>query len=152
MAGRKRKMAVAAIDAQIASIANEVDKRTLAIWAADCAERVLHYFEEERPDDERPRFAIATLREWIRTGNSKMSVIRGASLSTHAAARDVADHNAARSAARAAGQAVATAHVAAHSRAAAIYAATAVKDALGTEEMEAEKAWQLQRLIDLTCP
>ncbi len=30
------------------------DHRLLALWAADCAEHVLHYFEEARPNDDRP--------------------------------------------------------------------------------------------------
>src|SRR6266446_2146974 len=31
------------------------DHRLLAMWAADCAEHVLHYFEQARPKDDRPR-------------------------------------------------------------------------------------------------
>ena len=36
----------------------EQDHRALALWAADCAERVLPYFEELYPGDDRPRKAI----------------------------------------------------------------------------------------------
>ena len=43
-----------------------------------------------------------------------MKTIRGAALSSHAAARDVGDDNPARSAARSAGQAVSTPHVKEH--------------------------------------
>ena len=63
------------------------DKQVLAIWAAECAERVLPYFEERFSDDDRPRAAIEAIREWVSTGVFKMSVIRGASLSAHAAAK-----------------------------------------------------------------
>ena len=34
------------------------DHHLLAVWAADCAEHVLHHFEQARPGDDRPRRAI----------------------------------------------------------------------------------------------
>jgi hypothetical protein len=34
----------------------------LALWAAECAEHVLGFFEEDKPDDDRPRKAIALVR------------------------------------------------------------------------------------------
>lgn len=40
----------------------------LAIWAADCDERVLPYFEEKYPEDNRPRKANEACRTWARTG------------------------------------------------------------------------------------
>ena len=42
------------------------DHRLLAMWAADCAEHVLHHFEQARPKDERPRRAIDLGRAWAR--------------------------------------------------------------------------------------
>ncbi len=33
---------------------DEPDDRSSADWATDCAGRVLPYFEEERPEDDRP--------------------------------------------------------------------------------------------------
>ena len=42
------------------------DHRLLAVWAADCAEHVLHYFEQARPEDDRPRRAIELGRAWAR--------------------------------------------------------------------------------------
>ena len=42
------------------------DHRLIANWAADCAQHVLHLFEEERPDDDRPRIAIEQARAWAR--------------------------------------------------------------------------------------
>ena len=41
--------------------AKHLDKqhqKSLALWAADCAEHVLQYFEEKYPKDDRPRKAI----------------------------------------------------------------------------------------------
>ncbi len=90
------------------------DQRLLAIWAADSAERLIHFFESTYTNDDRPRKAIETCRVWIKTGVFKMSEIRGASLASHAAARDTKENSPARFAARAAGQAVATAHVPQH--------------------------------------
>ena len=42
------------------------DHHRLAIWAADCAQHVLHHFEQARPDDDRPRHAIDLGRAWAR--------------------------------------------------------------------------------------
>ncbi|RLI00516.1 hypothetical protein DRO31_08595 [Candidatus Bathyarchaeota archaeon] len=84
-------------------LVDETDKKTLAVWAIDCADRVLPFYEEDYPNDSRPRKALETLQEWVETGEFHMSVIRGASLSSHAAAREVGLDNSARSAARAAG-------------------------------------------------
>ena len=105
------------------------DQRQLALWAADCAEHVLPYFEKEYPKDDRPRKAIEECRTWARSGlPMRMKVIRGASLSAHAAARKAKDdgNDASCFAARAAGQAVATAHVPQHAYGAPYYAIKAV--------------------------
>jgi hypothetical protein len=42
------------------------DHQRLAIWAADCAQHVLHHFEQARPGDDRPRRAIELGRAWAR--------------------------------------------------------------------------------------
>jgi hypothetical protein len=102
------------------------DQRSLATWAADCAERVLPFFEKVYPGDNRPRKAIEACREWVHTGVFKMADIRGASLAAHAAARKAKENDAAYFAARAAGQAVATAHVSQHAFGALYYALKAV--------------------------
>ncbi len=129
------------------------DKITLAVWAIDCAERVLPYFEEKFPDDPRPRNALVALRVWITTGVFRMADIRSASLGSHAAAREVGEDTPARSAARAAGQAVATAHVSAHSLGSAIYAQQAVWRAASPDEADAavagERDWQYRHLLAL---
>ena len=114
------------LNADIDRLARSSDHRTLAIWAANCAERVLPLFEKEFPADERPRLAIIKLREWARTGEFHMTEVRRASLNAHAAARSMPPGSAAQFAARACGQAMATAHVPTHSIAAAWYAAKAV--------------------------
>lgn len=116
----------------------------MAIWAADCAERVLPFFEKAHPKDGRPRNAIETCRTWVRTGVFNMAEIRGASLAAHAAARDAKENSAACFAARAAGQAVATAHVPQHAFGA-YYAlkAIAADDPANAEiKVAEERNWQ----------
>jgi hypothetical protein len=140
-------------DERIVELVRKPYHRTLAVWAIDCVERVLPYFEEKHPEDHRPRNAIETLRAWINTGVFKMAVVRKASLASHAAAREVGEDNAGRSAARAAGQAVATAHVSTHSIGAAIYALQAIHRATNSSDANAavakEREWQYQHLLGL---
>jgi hypothetical protein len=152
---KKPKFSLAAYkDSATVELVSKANHKTLAIWAIECAERVMPYFEENYPQDHRPRQAIETLQRWIDTGVFKMGVIRNASLSSHAAAREVGENNAARSAAHAAGQAVATAHVPVHSLGAANYALQAIYRATTPAEVEAalakEREWQLQRLLKLS--
>jgi len=141
------------MDKSIAELVRKSDHKTLAIWAADCAERVLPYFEEKYPDDNRPRKAIEACRTWARTGVFRMADVRKTALAAHAAAREVKEDDAARSAARAAGQALSTAHVPAHAIAAAIYAATSVRDAANSIDADIattkERVWQYQHLLKL---
>ena len=149
----KSKFSLAQQKAYFEPLVSQTDHKTLAVWAIDCAERVMHYFEAARPDDPRPRQALNTLQRWIDTGVFKMAVIRKASLDSHAAARDVGENNPARSAARAAGQAVATAHVPTHSIGAAIYGLQAIYRANDSTRADAavaqERDWQYQHLVEL---
>ena len=150
---KKPKLAKSNLDEPIEQLAGRTDHKELVSWAAECAERVLHYYEESIPGDDRPRKAIEAARAWVRTGVFKMAEVRAASLSSHAAAREAVEYTAAHSAARAAGQAVAAAHVPRHALAAAIYAATAVRDSVedieADEALEAERGWQYDRLQEL---
>lgn len=125
------------------------DQRLLAIWAANCAERVLPFFEKAYPQDDRPRKAVEVCRKWVRTGVFKMADIRGASLAAHAAARDAKEDQAACFAARAAGQAVATAHVPQHAYGGAYYALkaiVAVDPANAEAKITRERRWQSRHL------
>lgn len=124
------------------------DQRAMATWALDCAERVLALFEAARPNDDRPRAAIAAGRAWVRTGEFSMPVIRNASLGAHAAAKAKTDAAAA-AAAHAAGQAVATAHVPQHAYGGAYYALKAIAagdPSRAAELVEHERCWQTARL------
>ncbi|MGB9176550.1 MAG: putative immunity protein [Methanoregula sp.] len=150
---KRREFSITHKDEPMAALVNETDKKTLAIWAVDCAERVLHFFEEDYPDDPRPRNALEACRAWITPGVFRMADIRKAALAAHAAAREAGKDTAARSAARAAGQAVATAHVPAHSLGAARYALQAVFRSTDPPDADAaiavERDWQYRQLLEL---
>jgi hypothetical protein len=123
------------------------DHRLLALWAAACAEHVLHLFEAVEPSDPRPRQAIEQTRAWAR-GEIKMSQARAAAGHAQAAARKLS--GAARHAAYAAGQAAAVAHVAAHELGAAAYAIKAARAAApeGESAGRLECRWQRDQLVD----
>jgi hypothetical protein len=123
------------------------DHRLLAIWAAECAEHVLHHFERARPNDGRPRRAVELGRAWAR-GEIPWSEARTAAGHANAAARDLT--GASRYAAYAAAQAAAVGHVAAHELGAAAYAIRAVRAAAADGKGEAagrlECQWQRAQL------
>ena len=100
--------------------------RLFALKAAKEAERVLSFFEKERPHDNRPRQAIEAIKAWAKGKRELgMTEVRKLSLGSHAAARD-AKSDSARFAARAAGHAVATWHVPTHAMAVPAYACKAI--------------------------
>jgi len=109
--------------------------QTLALWAADCAEHVLPVFEQNYPEDNRPRQAIEAVRAWVR-GELTVGEVRKFAFTAHAAARS-ANNPKAIAAARSAGHAAATAHVASHAQYAARYAHKA------SDNPESEKDWQM---------
>jgi thymidine phosphorylase len=123
------------------------DHRLLALWAASCAEHVLHLVESARPEDPRPRQAIEHARAWVR-GEVTMTESRAAGGHAMGAARDL--RGAARHAAYAAGQAGAVAHVAAHELGAAAYAIKAARTAAPQDGADAagrlECQWQRNQL------
>ena len=125
------------------------DHQLLALWAAACAEHVLHLFESVQPSDPRPRHAIEQARAWARS-EIKMSQSRDSAGHAQVAARELS--GAARHAAFAAGQAAAVAHVAAHELGAAAYAIRAARAAADNGEEEnagrLECRWQREQLPD----
>ena len=149
----KPRFSLATPDVELETLVEQASHRALAIWARDCALRVLPLFEAQFPNDSRPRQALDTLQDWIDTGQFSMSVLRNASLNAHAAARQVGEDTAAKSAARAAGQAVATAHVRTHAPGAAKYAQQALFRAALPEDAQhsvtQERDWQFNRLKQL---
>jgi len=123
---------------------SEADRRIVAVWAADCAERVLPLFEAEVPTDDRPADAIARARAFGLGELDAASQIQMRFVAGRAAR--VATSPAAVAAARSAAQASGVAHMGAHALGAAGYAAKAVglaqSDHAGA--VEAEVRWQLE--------
>jgi hypothetical protein len=127
---------------------SEAERRLVAAWAADCAERVLPLFEAEAPTDERPRAAIARTRAFARGELNTAGEIRRRFVGGSAAG-DV-EGPAATAAARAAGQAVAVCHMGAHALGAAAYAVKAAGLAAPDrpEAVDDEISWQLAHLTE----
>ena len=124
---------------------SEADRRIVAAWAADCAERVLDLFEAEARGDSRPRDAIARTRAFARgeldvAGEIRRRFVAGG------APRGVTPGAAA--AARAAGQAAAVPHMGAHALGAAAYAVKAASLATPchTNSGRDEIRWQLAQM------
>lgn len=119
----------------------------LALWGADCAEHILHHFEQVQPNDDRPRQSIEMIRAWVQ-GDVTMMESRAAGGHAMGAARDL--RGSARYAAYAAGQAAVVAHVAAHELGAAAYAIKAVWAATPDDERDEagrmECQWQRDQL------
>lgn len=125
---------------------SESDRRVVALWAADCAARVLPLFEAEAPDDGRAGDGIDRTRAFGRGELDAASQIRQRFEAGRSA--QSATSPAAVAAARAAGQASGVAHMGAHALGAAAYAAKAA--GLAADDFEAgrsaEVAWQLEQL------
>src|SRR5919197_1093222 len=122
---------------------SEADRRLVAAWAADCAERVLGLFEAEAPDDGRPRALIARTRAFARGEVDTAEEIRRRFVGGVGPGDVKAP--AAAAAARAAGQAVAICHMGAHALGAAAYAVKAAGLAHRDRRaaVEDEIRWQL---------
>jgi hypothetical protein len=125
---------------------DEADRRTVAAWAADCAERVLPLFETEAPGNQVPRDAIARARAYARGELSAAEEIKRRFVAGRAA--HAVRGQAAVAAARAAAQAAGVAHMGAHALGAAAYAAKAAALAASDDPraFDAELEWQLARL------
>ncbi len=124
---------------------SQADRRVVAFWAADCAERVLGLFEAAAPDDPRPREAIERTRAFA-AGELEIAEEIRRRFVGGGAGRGLPP--AAAAAARAAGQATAVAHMGAHALGAAAYAAKAAGLA-GSDQRSAidgEIRWQLDHL------
>jgi hypothetical protein len=125
---------------------SEADRRLVAAWAADCAERVLPIFHAETAGDDRPRALIARARAYARGELETAKEIRRRFAGGVGAGQ--AEDPAAAAAARAAGQAVAVCHMGAHALGAAAYAAKAagLADPQRPEAVEEEIRWQFDHM------
>lgn len=124
---------------------SEDDRRRVAAWAADCAERVRPLFESEAPEDDRPGDAIARARGFAAGQLTAADEIRQRFIAGRAAQSTTSPAGAA--AARAAAQAAGVAHMGAHALGAAAYAARAVRlSATDANAVNAELEWQIARM------
>ena len=123
---------------------SESDRRIVAGWAADCAERVLPLFEAEAPGNTVPRDAIDRARAFSRGELGAAEEIRRRFVAGRAA--NEVSSPAAVAAARSAAQASGVAHMGAHALGAAAYAAKAAGSAAGAPAGDDEIAWQLAHM------
>ncbi len=127
---------------------SEADRRLVALWAADCAERVVGLFEAEAPTDDRVRDGIARARAFGRGELTAAVEIRRRFVAGRAA--QSVKGPAAVAAARAAGQASGVAHMGAHALGAAAYAAKAVGLAAPdrADARDDEVRWQFEHMTE----
>jgi hypothetical protein len=111
--------------------ADKLDKPTAVKIAIECAEHVLHFYEDKYPDDKRPRLAIDAARKYLSDPNEE-------NRKAAAYAADAADAAAAAYAAYAA-YAADAADAVAYADAAA-YAASAYAD---------ERKWQAKKIREI---
>jgi hypothetical protein len=124
------------------------DRRRLAAWAADCAERVLPLFEERVPADTSPRDALDGTRAFAR-GEQPRGPLRPLAWSALAAAKETVDpvaHAVARAAAAAVAipyiHPIATPHQVKHIVGPPLYAARARE--LAGADADEEIRWALE--------
>jgi stage V sporulation protein SpoVS len=127
---------------------SEAERRTLARWAAACAERVVDLYEPTSPGDLRVRDALDRTYAFADGRSTAAEEIRLRMVAVKAAGDATTVAGAA--AARAVAQASGVAHMGAHALGAAAYAVKAVAlarpyDAAATDD---EIAWQLAALTD----
>ena len=127
---------------------SEGERRLVAAWAADCAERALVLFETEAAADGRPRDAIARTRAFAHGELDTAGEIRRRFVAGRAA--QSVSSPAAVAAARAAAQAAGVAHMGAHALGAAAYAAKAAGLAASDQAtaVSEEISWQLDHMSD----
>lgn len=129
------------------------DAATARLFAADCAEHVLHLYEEEYPDDPRPRRAIKVARQYALglASDEELRLARDAAeAATSEAGAGAAAHTPPREAAWAARESAWAAMAAARetvSDAAARESAWAARAGASDAAMAAEINWQRQLLI-----
>lgn len=127
---------------------SDADRRTLARWAADCAERVLPLFAAPVPADEQIHDALARARAYGDGKSSAAEEIGRRMIAVKAAGAATTPAGAA--AARSVAQAASVAHMGAHALGAAAYAAKAVSlsEPAHPDAVRNEVRWQVAHLTD----
>ena len=127
---------------------SDSNRRILARWAADCAERVLPLFEAEARLEEQVRDALARARAYSNGESNAAEEIAKRLIAGKSASAATTPAGAA--AARAVAQAAAVAHMGAHALGAAAYATKAVSLANPRQHelVQEEIRWQLAQLSE----
>lgn len=125
------------------------ERRTVASWAAACAEQVLAIYETAVPGDTRVRAAIEQARSFAAGGLEVRDAVRRRGGDAGAAARE-APTQAAKAAAYAAEQAAAVAHMGAHSLGAAGYAVKAATLASGGPDDAVARSEVRRQVVAMT--
>lgn len=135
---------------KISEIIKNATQKTLVVWAAECAERVLKNYERFHGNNN-AKVAILAARKWL-SREISMAEARKAAFAAHSSVK-ISTQPEACSAARSAGQAASTVHAAGHAIHAATYAAKSVFYASSDEEaannVASERNWQYERLLEL---
>jgi len=145
-ASRREHASVGRMTMRSPQTLSQADRRLVAAWAADCAERVLSLFEADAPQNDRPRALIARARAFARGERNTAEEIRRRFAGGISAGNVTGP--AAAAAARAAAQAVAVCHMGAHALGAAAYAVKAAGLAAPDqpEAADEEIRWQLDHM------
>ena len=122
-----------------------LDDKTARAFACDCAEHVLHFYEEKYPNDNRPRAAIEASRRTITDQSEEAAAAVDASRDASRDAAGAAARDAAGAASGAAARDAAWAAAGAAARDAAWAAA-------GDAAWAAENEWQANRLRQIVNP
>jgi hypothetical protein len=136
---------------KIAETAKNASKKTLVLWATDCAERVLPNFERFYGSNN-PKMAILAGRKWL-SREIPEAEARKAAFAAYCTVK-ISKHPEACNAARSASQAASSAHSSSHALQAATYATKSVFYASTDEEdaaenVKAERLWQYELLTEL---
>ncbi len=102
----------------------EQNRRTLVMWALDCAKLPLQQFESKYPHEHRPKLCLEVCESWAR-GKIKMPEAKRAILDSHKVAKEINDVEYS-ALCHAIGHAGATVHVKTHALGLPIYELTAL--------------------------
>jgi hypothetical protein len=108
--------------------------RTLVLWALDCAQQTLAYFNAEYPGECRPSVCLALCEAWAK-GMIKMPAAKRAILDAHAVAKEIQSPQYG-ALCHAIGHAGATVHVKTHALGLPIYELTSLVHRYGMESFQ----------------
>lgn len=109
---------------ELVSLIGKQKRRTLVLWAFECGRVPLEIFEDEYPDELRPRRAFDICEQWAQ-GNVKMAKAKQAILDCHNVCKEI-DNEYYIALCHAIGQGLSTIHVKEHAIGLALYELTSI--------------------------